>query len=40
MDAWAWDGEVHKMINAYGAQIPEGEVPKIVDCLAKNYGDR
>ncbi len=32
-----WQAEVTKMINVYGAPIPAGDVPRIVDYLAENY---
>jgi hypothetical protein len=34
----AWDAEVAKMINAFGAPIPQAEAKIIVDYLNKNYG--
>jgi sulfite dehydrogenase (cytochrome) subunit B len=33
-----WQAEVTKMIKVYGAPIDEGDVGKIVDYLAANYG--
>jgi mono/diheme cytochrome c family protein len=38
LDRKGWDGVVTKMVKAYGAQIPAGEIPKLVDYLAANYG--
>jgi cytochrome c5 len=40
MNRQAWTAEVGKMVNAYGAPIPQDDVPKIVDYLAANYGAR
>ncbi|MGO9785513.1 MAG: c-type cytochrome [Stellaceae bacterium] len=34
----AWQAEVNKMINAFGAPIDPKDVPSIVDYLTKNYG--
>ena len=33
-----WDAEVHKMIQKFGAPVPEEDVPAIVDYLTHNYG--
>jgi cytochrome c5 len=33
-----WEAEVRKMIKVMGAPVPEDEVPRIVDYLARNYG--
>ena len=38
LDAKGWDGEVTKMIKAYGAPIDEADAKAIKDYLAKNYG--
>ena len=32
-----WNTEVNKMIELYGAPIAEGDVPKIVEYLSKEY---
>jgi sulfite dehydrogenase (cytochrome) subunit B len=34
----AWDAEVSKMINAFGAPISAADAKAIVDYLAANYG--
>ncbi len=34
----AWDAEVHKMIQALGAPVPDKDVAAIVDYLTKYYG--
>ena len=33
-----WDAEVKKMIQKFGAPVPEEDVPAIVDYLTHNYG--
>ena len=38
LDRKGWEGEVTKMINVYGAPIPQENVPGLVDYLTKNYG--
>ena len=38
LDRKGWEAEVAKMINAFGAPIPQENVPGIVDYLTKNYG--
>jgi cytochrome c5 len=38
MNKQAWTAEVAKMINAYGAPIPQDAATKIADYLAANYG--
>lgn len=38
MGAKAWEGEVSKMINAYGAPIEPADAKAIADYLVKNYG--
>lgn len=40
MNRQAWTAEVNKMINAYGAPIPQSDAAKIIDYLAANYGQR
>jgi hypothetical protein len=32
-----WDAEVHKMIKAYGADVPETDAQQIIDYLAAHY---
>jgi mono/diheme cytochrome c family protein len=32
-----WAAEVTKMVNVYGATVPETERPAIIDYLARNY---
>ncbi len=34
----AWQAEVNKMINAFGAPIDPKDIPAIVDYLVQNYG--
>jgi mono/diheme cytochrome c family protein len=34
----AWDAEVAKMINAFGAPIDQADAKTIADYLKKNYG--
>ncbi len=38
MNRQAWTAEVGKMINAYGAPIPQNDVATIANYLAANYG--
>ena len=38
LDAKGWDGEVTKMIKAYGAPIDAADAKAIAEYLAKNYG--
>jgi cytochrome c5 len=38
MNKQTWTAEVAKMINAYGAPIPQNDSATIVDYLAANYG--
>jgi sulfite dehydrogenase (cytochrome) subunit B len=38
LNADGWDGEVAKMINAFGAPIGQADVKVIADYLKKNYG--
>jgi len=38
MNRQTWEAEVTKMIKAYGASVPQEQVPKIVDYLTANYG--
>lgn len=33
-----WDAEVKKMIQKFGAPVPDEDVPAIVDYLTHNYG--
>jgi hypothetical protein len=33
-----WKAEVEKMVNAYGAQVPEAERPQIIAYLSAHYG--
>ena len=33
-----WEAEVHKMINVYKAPVADGDIPAIVDYLAKLKG--
>jgi mono/diheme cytochrome c family protein len=37
LDAKGWDGEVTKMIKAYGAPIDSADAKAIAEYLAKNY---
>lgn len=34
----AWEAEVNKMINAFGAPIEPADAKTIIDYLARNYG--
>jgi len=38
LNAAGWDGEVNKMIKAYGAPIEDADAKAIKDYLTKNYG--
>ena len=38
MNRQTWTAEVNKMINAYGAPIPQADAAKVVDYLSANYG--
>ncbi|MCD6734371.1 MAG: cytochrome c [Burkholderiaceae bacterium] len=38
LDRKGWEGEVAKMIKAYGAPVKADDVPAIVDYLSSNYG--
>jgi hypothetical protein len=38
MDKEGWTAEVNKMINAYGAPIPQADAAKAIAYLAANYG--
>src|ERR1700681_4069383 len=38
LNAAGWDGEVAKMINAFGAAIDQADAKAIADYLTKNYG--
>jgi hypothetical protein len=38
LDRKGWEAEVTKMINVFGAPIPQENVPGIVDYLTRNYG--
>jgi hypothetical protein len=38
LDRKGWEGSVTKMIKVMGAQIPDNDVPTIVDYLVRNYG--
>lgn len=38
LDRQGWTAEVTKMINAYGAPIPEADAAKVIAYLAANYG--
>jgi hypothetical protein len=40
LDRKGWEAEVNKMVKAYGAPMEPGEVEKIVDYLATNYGKK
>ncbi len=37
-DRKAWETEVNKMINAFGAQVPKEDVEVILQYLVQNYG--
>ena len=38
LDRKGWEASVNKMIKAMGAPVAEGDVQKIVDYLASQYG--
>ena len=38
LNAAGWDGEVTKMIKAFGAPIDDADAKAIAEYLAKNYG--
>lgn len=38
LDQKGWAAEVNKMINAYGAPIPQADAAKAIAYLAANYG--
>lgn len=38
LDQQGWAAEVNKMINAYGAPIPQADAAKAIAYLAANYG--
>ena len=38
LDQQGWTAEVNKMINAYGAPIPQADAAKAIAYLAANYG--
>ena len=38
LNAAGWDGEVTKMIKAFGAPITDADAKAIADYLKKNYG--
>ena len=38
MNAQTWTAEVNKMINAYGAPIPQKDAGEIIAYLTVNYG--
>ena len=40
LTAAAWEAEVNKMINAFGAPIKADDAKAIADYLAANYGNR
>ena len=40
LDRQGWEGEVKKMIKAFGAPIQPNELSRVVDYLAQNYGKR
>jgi cytochrome c553 len=40
LDRKAWEAEVNKMVKAYGAPMDPGELERIVDYLAANYGKK
>jgi hypothetical protein len=40
MSRQTWTAEVNKMINAYGAPIPQNDTGAIIEYLATNYGDK
>jgi mono/diheme cytochrome c family protein len=38
LDRKGWEAEVAKMIKAFGAPIPQENVPGIIDYLTRSYG--
>ena len=40
MNRQTWTAEVNKMINAFGAPIPQGDAAAIIDYLTANYGEK
>jgi hypothetical protein len=40
MSRQTWTAEVNKMINAFGAPIPQNDANAIIDYLTANYGDK
>jgi sulfite dehydrogenase (cytochrome) subunit B len=40
MSRQAWTAEVNKMINAFGAPIPQNDAATIIEYLATNYGEK
>ena len=40
MNRQTWTAEVNKMVNAFGAPIPQNDANAIIDYLAANYGDK
>lgn len=40
MNRQTWTAEVNKMINAYGAPIPQADAAKVADYLTTNYGQQ
>jgi sulfite dehydrogenase (cytochrome) subunit B len=40
LDRKGWEAEVNKMVKAYGAPMEAGDMEKIVDYLATNYGKK
>jgi hypothetical protein len=40
MNRQTWTAEVNKMINAFGAPIPQGDAATIIDYLTANYGEK
>ncbi|HUC60413.1 MAG TPA: cytochrome c [Alphaproteobacteria bacterium] len=40
LDHKGWDGEVAKMMKAYGAPVNPADVPAIVEYLTANYGTK
>jgi mono/diheme cytochrome c family protein len=40
LDRKGWEGEVNKMVKAFGAPMEPDEMAKIVDYLAANYGKK
>ena len=40
MNRQTWTAEVNKMINAFGAPIPQNDAAAIIDYLTANYGEK